>query len=651
LVQASGVWTGGLYLRQPVGGEGIASVIVNHLKLLVGGVQLRDGVVTVSDILGRIFTRAGFHVLAMERGYASTIYGAHQYDPIVVAEEPPVSWGDPEIDILVALDYDSNPDAQEQPNRDTILRHSKYLKDGGLLVYDSSTGDIHTEALERRGIKIFPIPARNIARDELKRDVVKNVVTVGALFRLLEFDRDATHLRALLEERFLRKGREIVDLNLRAAQRGLEVVESVLKAKSWTNVGYRLEPRPTKEPMLLLSGNDALSMGAIRAGCRYYAGYPITPASAILEFMEEHLPKFGGRAMQGQNERESIRAAIGAAITGVRSMVGTSGPGLSLKVEEFGVSGVSEVPMVIVDTQRAGPSTGMPTKSEQGDLFLVAYGGHGEIPRIVLAPATQEECYTLMIDAHNLADKYQCPVFFLTDLNLSEGRKVVPQSFFEQQAVTIDRSTLVREGDLRRDGTYKRFVFTPSGISPRLVPGTVGGVIKVTGSEHDERGFVSTDPATRKAMMEKRARKMETYLKEDAKPPQVFGKPEGKPVLVGWGSTRPLLLDAQQRLRARGTETAVVHFTHLWPFHTAAAKPLLEKASAVISVEQNFSGQFADLVQTYCLIPVRRIVKYNGLPIYASDVVGGTEQILRNDTQHVRVGVEAPAPVKVSEGD
>src|SRR5436309_11697943 len=146
LVQASGVWTGGLYLRQPVGRKGIASVIVNHLKLLVGGVQLRDGVVTVSDIFGRIFTRAGFHVLAMERGYASTIYGAHQYDPMVVAEEPPLSWGDPEIDILVALDYDSNPDAQEQPNRDTALRHSKYLKDGGLVAYDCSSGDIHIEA-------------------------------------------------------------------------------------------------------------------------------------------------------------------------------------------------------------------------------------------------------------------------------------------------------------------------------------------------------------------------------------------------------------------------------------------------------------------------------------------------------------------------
>src|SRR5437870_4047356 len=308
-------------------------------------------------------------------------------------------------------------------------------------------------------------------------------------------------------------------------------------------------------------------------------------------------------------------------------MVGTSGPGLSLKVEEFGVSGVSEVPMVIVDTQRAGPSTGMPTKSEQGDLFLVAYGGHGEIPRIVLAPATQEECYTLMIDAHNLADKYQCPVFFLTDLNLSEGRKVVPESFFGQQAVRIDRSTLVRESDLRRDGSYKRFALTPSGTSPRLVPGTVGGVIKVTGSEHDERGFVSTDPAIRKAMMEKRARKMEVYLDEDVKPPQVFGKPEGKPVLVGWGSTRPLLQEAQQRLRGRGVETAVVHFTHLWPFHTAAAKPLLEKASAVIAVEQNFSGQFADVIQTYCLVPVRRIVKYNGLPIYPSDVVSGVRRL------------------------
>lgn len=631
--------------------EGIVRVMVNQLKLLVGGVQLRDGVVTVTDIFGRIFTRAGLHVLAMERGYASTIYGAHQYDPMVVSEAPPLSWGNPEIDILVALDYDTNPDSKEQPNRDTILRHGKYLKDGGLLVYDSSTGQIPTEALERRGIKVFPIPARNIARDELKRDVVKNVVTVGALFRLLEFDRDVAYLRVLLEERFLRKGREMVDLNLRAAQRGVEVVESVLGARGWTNAGYRLEPRPTKEPMLLLSGNDALSMGAIRAGCRFYAGYPITPASAILEFMEEHLPKYGGRAMQGQNERESIRAAIGAAITGVRAMVGTSGPGLSLKVEEFGVSGMAEVPLVIVDTQRAGPSTGMPTKSEQGDLFLVAYGGHGEIPRIVLAPATQEECYAMMIEAHNLADKYQCPVFFLTDLNLSEGRKVVPESFFVQQPARVDRSTLVREADLRRDGTYQRFAFTESGISPRLVPGTIGGILKVTGSEHDERGFVSTDPAIRKAMMEKRARKMDVYLKEDAKPPQVLGKPEGKPVLVGWGSTRPVLLDAQRQLRARDIEAAVVHFTHLWPFHTAAAKPLLEQASAVIAVEQNFTGQFADVIQTYCLVPVRRIVKYNGLPIYPSDIIGGVEQILRNGVTRVRVGVEAPALVKVSEGD
>jgi 2-oxoglutarate ferredoxin oxidoreductase subunit alpha len=626
-------------------------VVINQLKLLIGGVQLRDGVVTVTDLIGRIFTRAGLHVLAMERGYASTIYGAHQYDPLVVSAEPPVSWGDPALDILVALDYDANPDAQEQPNRDTMLRHGKYLKDGGVLLYDSSTGEIPTGALERRGVKVFPIPARNIARDELKRDVVKNLVTVGALFRLLEFDRDVTYLTSLLEERFLRKGREIVDLNLRAARRGLEVVEEVLRTKSWTQVGYRLDARPMKDARLLLSGNDALSMGAILAGCRFYAGYPITPASAILEFMEAHLPKYGGRALQGQNERESIRAAIGAAVAGVRSMVGTSGPGLSLKVEEFGVSGVTETPIVIVDTQRAGPSTGMPTKSEQGDLFLVAYGGHGEIPRIVLAPATQEECFTMMIEAHDLADKYQCPVFFLTDLNLSEGRKVVPEAFFTQGKVAIDRSTLVREADLKRDGGYKRFAVTPEGISSRLVPGTVGAVFKVTGSEHDERGFVSTDPAVRKAQMEKRFRKMETYLRVDGKPPQVYGKTDGKPVLVGWGSTRPVLLDAQQQLRAKGVEVAVVHFTYLWPFNTAAAKPLLEKASAVIAVEQNFSGQFAHVIQAHCMIPVRRIVKYNGLPIYRSDIVGGVQEILRSRTDIVRVGIEAPAAVKVSEGD
>ncbi len=626
-------------------------MITNHLKLLVGGVQLRDGVVTVTDVLGRILTRAGLYVLAMERGYASTIYGAHQYDPMVIADQPPVSWGDPALDILVALDYDSNPDASQQPNRDTVLRHGSHLKDGGVLVYDSSTGEIPTEALERRRIKVFPLPARNIARDELKLDVVKNMVAVGALFRLLEFDRDVSLLRKLVEERFMRKGQKVVDMNLQAAQRGREVVETVLKARGWTGTDYHLEPRPLTEPRLLISGNEALSIGAIQGGCRYYAGYPITPASAILEFLEEHLPKYGGRAMQGQNERESIRAALGAAVAGVRAMVGTSGPGLSLKVEEFGVSGMAEVPIVIVDTQRAGPSTGMPTKSEQADLSLVVFGGHGEIPRIVLAPSTQEECYTMMIDAHNLADKYQCPVFFLTDLNLSEGRKVVPEAVFTQTAPRVDRGTLVREEDLRKDGAYKRFALTPSGISPRLVPGTLGGIFKVTGSEHDERGFVSTDPAIRKAMMEKRARKMETYLREDGKPPQVFGTPDGKPVLVGWGSTRPVLLDAQQRLRTQKIDAAVVHFTHLWPFPTDVAKKVLGRASVIIAVEQNFSGQFADVIQSQSLLPVRRIVKYNGLPIYVSDVVGGVKQILLDGITHVRVGTEAPSPVRVSEGD
>jgi len=625
-------------------------MIVNHLKLLVGGMQLRDGVVTMTDVLGRIIVRAGLHVLAMERGYASTIYGAHQYDPMVVSEKPPTSWGDRAMDVLIALDYDSNPDANEQPNRDTVLRHGRDVKDGGILIYDSSTGAINTESLERRGVRIFPIPARNIARDELKKDVVKNVIMVGALCRLLDFDPQGAYFRALIEERFLRKGQDIVDLNLRAAQRGREVVEESLRGHGWTDVGYRLEPRRLDDPFIFIAGNEALSIGAIKAGCRYYAGYPITPASAILEYMEEHLPTYGGRAMQGQNERESIRAAIGASLVGARAMVGTSGPGLSLKVEEFGTSGMTETPVVIVDTQRAGPSTGMPTKSEQGDVWLSVFGGHGEIPRIVLAPGDQEECYTMMIEAHHLADKYQCPVFFLTDLNLSEGRKTIPESFFLTQQAVVDRSTLVTEGDLRRDGAYRRYTVTESGISQRLIPGTVGAIFKATGSEHDERGFVSTDPLIRKAQVDKRLRKMETYLREDAPAPQVFGRPAGHLVLMGWGSTRPVLLEAQQRLRDRGIDAVVVHFTHLWPFNTAAVKPLLEKATARIAVEGNFSGQFADIVQAYCLVPVSRILKYNGLPLYPGEIVDGVETMLREGTAVVRI-TDGPVPVKVLEGD
>ncbi len=624
--------------------------MTNRLKVLVGGVQLRDGVGTVVDLVGRIATRAGLHVLASERNYASTIYGAHQFDPLLICEEPPLSHGDDQVDILVALEFDSNPDAPQQPNRDTILRHGAHLRDGGVLLYDASTGTVPTEALEARGVRVFPLPARQIALRELKREVVKNMVVVGALFRLLEFDMDQRYLRALLEERFARKGQDLVDLNLRAALRGRAVVEEVLRERGWPDVGYRLEPRPGGEPMLFLSGTDALGIGAIQAGCRFYAGYPITPASPLLEFMDRHLPAYGGRSLQGQNERESIRAALGASLAGARAMVGSSGPGISLKVEEFGLAGAAEIPIVVVDSQRAGPSTGMPTKTEQADLRMAVGAGHGEIPRIVLAPSTLEECYTLITEAFHLADKYQCPVFFLTDLTLAEVRKSVPQRFFQETKLRIVREGVLTEEDLRRDG-FRRFRLTESGISPRIFPGTPGGVFKVSGTEHDEFGFVTTDPPKRKAMMDKRMRKMETYLREDARGPQVYGDPAGRPALVGWGSTKPVLLEAQERLRAEGLEVAVVQITHLWPFPTHLVKPVLQAATMLIVCEQNYSGQLADLIQERCLLPTRRILKYNGRVFYVSDIVRGVRQIVRQGITEVRVAEALPVAVEAHEGE
>jgi 2-oxoglutarate ferredoxin oxidoreductase subunit alpha len=627
-------------------------VIVNNVKILVGGVQLRDGVTTVTDILGKMFVRAGLHVLAMEKGYASTIYGAHQYDPMLVAERPPLSYGDDRSDILVSLEHDTNPDAPTQPNRDTILRHGKNLRDGGVLLYDSTTGLVDTTDLEARGIKVFPLPARQIAQRELKREVVKNTVVTGALLRLLEFDMDYALFGTYLDERFGRKGQQIVELNLEASRRGRAAIEQILAANTWDGCNYRLVPQEADGPNLLVNGNEALGMGAILAGCRYYAGYPITPASAILEFMERHLPRYGGRALQGQNERESIRAAIGASIAGVRSAIGSSGPGISLKVEEFGVAGVGEVPIVIIDTQRAGPSTGMPTKPEQGDLFMSIFAGHGEIPRIVLAAGTVEECYTLAFEAFDLADKYQCAVFLLSDLTLADGRKSLPEAFFTSNRRPVVRHGLLRETDLKADG-YRRYAVTESGISPRNVPGIPGGIFKMSGSEHDEAGMITTDPPKRKAMFEKRMRKMQTYLTEDVKPPQVFGTPDGVPLLVGWGSTKLPLLDAQLQLRSDGIETCVIHFTHLWPFPVHLARPLLQRGSTVIVVEQNYSGQLADVIQQECLIETRRILKYNGRPYYTADITGGVRQLLTNGTRTVRVGDRAPAAVleTVPEGD
>ncbi len=619
---------------------------VNRMKLLIGGVQLRDGVSTITDILGRTLTRCGLHVMGVERGFASTIYGAHQYDPLVITDTPALSWGDEQVDILVGLEYDTNPDAPEQPNRDTILRHGRHLADGGVLLYDSSSGPVPMADLEARGVRVFPIPARQIALRDLKKEVVKNVVMTGALFRLLEFDRDETRLRELLEQRFGRKGPALVELNLEAARRGRAAVEQVLRERGWTSVGYRLQPVSGAPPRVYIGGNEALCIAAIQAGVRFYAGYPITPASSILEFMERHLPRYGGRALQGANERESIRAALGASVTGALSMVGTSGPGLSLKVEELGVSGMTETPLVIVDAMRAVPSTGMPTKAEQGDLFLVTTGGHGEIPRIVLAPSTIEECYTLMLEAVRLADVYQCPVFFLTDLNLSEGRATLPEALFRSAPARVDRA-LAAEADVRGD-RYMRYRITEDGISPRLAPGTRGAVAKVNSTEHDEVGFVTTDPPKRVAMMDKRMRKMATYLHRDARPPQVYGTPGRGPILVGWGATKPALLEAQQRLGAEGVQAAVVHLTHVWPFPTHLVRPLLEAGGPVVVLEHNYLGQLADLIQAHCLIPTRRVLKYNGRPLYPSEVVRAVHEVTHNGAVTVRLGGREPIMVEVS---
>jgi 2-oxoglutarate ferredoxin oxidoreductase subunit alpha len=619
---------------------------VNRLKLIVGGVQLRDGVSTITDLLGRILSRAGLYVVGLERGFASTIYGAHQYDPLVITDGPAFSWGEEAIDFLVGLDYDVNPDVPEQPNRDTILRHGRNLIDGGVLLYDSSSGPVPVEKLEARGIRVFPIPARQIATRDLKKEVVKNVIMTGALFRLLEFDGDETWLRRLLEERFGRKGPELVSLNLEAARRGRAAVEAILSERGWSNVGYRLEAKPNPAPAVYINGNEALVIGAIEAGVRFYAGYPITPASSILEFMERHLPRYGGRALQGSNERESIRAALGASAVGAVSMIGTSGPGLSLKVEEFGVSGVTETPLVIIDTMRAGPSTGMPTKSEQGDLFLATTGGHGEIPRIVLAPSTVDECYTMIHEAVHLAETYQCPVFFLTDLNLSEGRVTLEESVFRSGRSAVKRQ-LATEAQVR-EGGYHRYRITETGVSPRLVPGTRGGVTKINSTEHDEFGFVTTEPAKRVAMMDKRMRKMTTYLQRDVRPPQVYGTPGKGLIIAGWGSTKPALLEAQQRLQAEGMQVTVLHFTHLWPFPTHLVKPLLEKADRVIVCEHNYLGQLAEIIQAHCLVPVRRVLKYNGRPFYPSEVVRAVHEVAHNGATAVRLGGHEPVMVEVS---
>jgi 2-oxoglutarate ferredoxin oxidoreductase subunit alpha len=363
-------------------------------------------------------------------------------------------------------------------------------------------------------------------------------------------------------------------------------------------------------------------MGAIAAGCRYYAGYPITPATDVMEYLKGRIEGYGGHVVQAEDELSAINMALGAARAGARAMTATSGPGIDLMAETFGLVATTETPLVIANIMRSGPSTGMPTKQEQGDLNAMLHGGHGEIPRFVLAPTTIDECFWKTVEAFNLAEKYQLPVYLTGDLSLAVTEQTFEPDAFDMDEVEIDRGKLVDEENLaewqNEKGQFQPHALADDGVSPRAVPGTDDGAHMTTGLEHDELGRRTEDTEMRVKQVDKRDRKVETAKQRESWQPREFGDAEADTLILSWGSNEGAMVEAIEMLADDGIDVRFISVPYIFP--RPELTDAIDAAEDVLVVECNSTGQFADLIEHDALVRVNRINKYNGVRFTADEL-------------------------------
>ncbi len=368
---------------------------------------------------------------------------------------------------------------------------------------------------------------------------------------------------------------------------------------------------------MVINGNQAICLGAVAAGCRFISAYPMTPATSIFEWMSTHAARLGIVTKHTEDEIAAICMAIGAAHVGARAMTATSGGGFSLMVEALGLAGMTETPLVIVEVQRPGPSTGMPTRTGQGDLLFILHASQGEFPRIVLTPGTVEECFDAGWRPFNLAEQYQCPVIILVDKFLASSLRAIERDDFHFEAVKVDRGKLLTEQELDQlSDDYKRYAITETGISPRALPGHPKAVFVACSDEHAEDGhFEDEDPENRVRMVQKRLRKLEVAA-EEMRAPALYGPQQADITFIGWGSSYGPILEAVDRLNEEGDKANFLHFTDIWPFPMEKVSSLLESAKYLVDVKNNATGQFASFLSSYAGRQVdHKILRYDGRPL------------------------------------
>jgi len=565
-----------------------------ELSCIIGG-QQGEGIESVGEILAKTMGRTGYFLFGA-RNFSSRIKGGHTDFNLRISKERVYTTSE-QVHILFAFD------------RETIELHQHELVDNGIILYDPKTVPMKDIEL-RQGIQAHEMAFTDIA-GEIGSKLMKNIVAVGAAAALL--DQPLEVFETAIIEQFENKGKAIVEKNILAFRKGHEDLQAITTAK------FSLE-QPETGNRMFLSGNDAIALGAILGGCRFMAGYPITPASEILENLMKLVPEYGGVVVQAEDELASAALIIGAGYTGVRAMTATAGPGLSLMQEAIGLAGATEVPIVIVDCQRGGPSSGMATKIEQSDLNAMISGSHGESPRIVLTPSTVEEAMMDMPKAFNLAEMFQCPVFVASDLMIATSKQSCMVPDFSQ--IEINRGKMISEEELQSlEGPfYKRFAPSADGITPRSIPGQKKGMHHVTGIEHGPTGHPSENPDNRIQQMNKRDRKLEFVPQNDAV--KYEGAEKADVLLVGFGSTYGAIRDARKHLETLGVSVGHAHIRMIHPFPMDILNNYLDEASSVIVVEQNSTGQLASLIKKHKDVhqKLHSCLKFSGVPFAKSDI-------------------------------
>lgn len=644
----------------------LEKTIMNSLSWVIGGAQ-GSGVDSAANIFSRACAIGGLHLFG-KREYYSNIKGEHSYFTVRISDRPVHSHVD-EISMLVSFDAE------------TIFRHFEEVTASGAIIYDSDIvntlldevptvddpavarikkvlqkaglGFTVQDALEhakRRGVILFPMPffqllkefaqeANDPALSRLTRMV--NVMALSASMAIMDFDSEVL-ARAI--QFIFRTKKKVADLNVQACVH----TYNYAKAKfAGSNFSYRLKIKPPQPDMIIVQGNQSSALGKMVAGCRFQTYYPITPASDDSEFLEANeildLYDSGKKGstvvIQTEDEIAALTMAIGSALTGARTATATSGPGFSLMAEALGWAGMNEVPVVISLYQRTGPSTGLPTRHEQGDLNFAINAGHGEFPRIVFASGDIEESFYDTMKVFNFADRYQMPVIHMLDKAMANS--LITCKNFNVKKIAIDRGLRVKQITEKDKGVadnYLRFKLSNNPISPMVVLGTKNAIFWNSGDEHTEEGHITEDPEIRVQMMDKRMTKLDVAIKEIPDEDKAVAYGSGDTVIISWGSTKGAILDAMDILAAEGMMVKYIQVRLMHPFPSELVKSMLKDAKTVIDIEMNYTGQLGSLVRQHTGLEANyHIVKYNGRPMSLDEVYNGVKRIIRGDAPRRQV--------------